>query len=164
MLPLLRPGDEVLVQPGSPPDLRRGDLVTIDADPTGNQEGRLPVTHRIVGRGVGGWLTKGDHCRFLDPPLPEQAILGRVVALQRAGSEVDLQTRRWKAANRILGLWGWWEVQTFDLSRRLYRSLAPAGPAAGAPAAGALPAWTEFLARCLAAPFRLVTWLVAGRR
>lgn len=148
MLPLLRPGDELVVQPGLPPDLRRGDLVVLDADPSAAPEGWLPVTHRIVGRGPGGWLTKGDHNRSLDPPLPERAILGRAIAVQRGAAQLDLRSRRWRLTAGFLGWWSRQSARAYTLGRRL-----PLGPAAA------------FAGRLLSLPYGLAAWLAAaGRR
>jgi hypothetical protein len=76
MLPLLRAGDEVLVQHG-PHAPRRGDLAVV----------RLPaglLAHRVLAAGE-SLITQGDNNHAPDPPLPPEAILGWVVARRRAG-------------------------------------------------------------------------------
>src|SRR5512143_1975364 len=96
MLPTLRPGDEVIVQPASLGSLQRGDLVVVQ------HETEL-ITHRLIEVSAQGWRTKGDHCTAADPVWPAAMILGRVVAIQRSGRSINLQTRRWQVLNRWLG-------------------------------------------------------------
>ncbi len=75
MLPTLRPGDEVLVQPVTAEALAPGDWVAL----------RGGFLHRYLGWRKGRLVTKGDGHRALDPAWPPDAVLGRVVEAQRAG-------------------------------------------------------------------------------
>ena len=54
---------------------------------------RLPdtghlVLHRIVAKSDEGWLVKGDNCFEADGVVPELALLGRVVKVERRGKRV----------------------------------------------------------------------------
>ena len=108
MAPLLRPGDRVTVQPVQPDALRLGDMIVV----------RHPsdlITHRLVAVDEQGWHTKGDNCHRADEPVAVQAIVGRVVAIERGGVPLDLLNRRWAIANRWIGVWGRWEVASSRL-------------------------------------------------
>jgi hypothetical protein len=83
MWPVLRPGDTIVIAHGDC-DLRRGDLVAYC------REGRV-VIHRLLRRqGAGRLLTAGDAQPETDPPVPADAVLGRVVAIQASGGEFGL--------------------------------------------------------------------------
>jgi len=148
MMPLLRPGDVVKAQPVEPDRLRRGDLVVVRLD-------KGLVTHRLVAMDAHGWYTKGDNCRCADPPVTSQAILGRVVAIQRSGISMDLQSHWWMVINRWLGWWGHCEARLFEQGRQIADRTGVSG--------GKLRSF----AACLAAvPFCLMTrltWLLARR-
>ena len=97
MAPLLRPEEHVIAAPVPAGDLRRGDLVVV------RRQGVL-VTHRLAAHSVGdGWYTKGDNSLGVDPLVPADAILGRVVALEVLGGLLDTSGWRWTILNRILG-------------------------------------------------------------
>jgi signal peptidase I len=114
MAPLLRPGDAVWAEPAVPASLRRGDVVVVRC------AGGL-VTHRLVAVGDGEWYTKGDNARHLDPPVTADAILGRVVAIERGGDRIELRGRQWAIVSRVLGLASWWEARLFQVGRRVKR-------------------------------------------
>lgn len=78
MLPTLRPGDEVVVQPVMAEALEPGDWVVVRSE-------RDAFLHRYLGSRNGRILTKGDGHRALDPSWPPDAVLGRVVEAQRDG-------------------------------------------------------------------------------
>jgi signal peptidase I len=141
MEPLLHPGDVVVVEPVQPNKLYRGDVIVVQ------RRGEL-ITHRLVGMDHDGWRTKGDHDPYFDAPVPAQAILGRVIAIERNGTRVDLQTRCWRAVNRWLGRLGWWEAWLFQTGQRVRAGLL------GTP----LYSWPPVLAALLLLPFRIVTW------
>ncbi|MFQ5596360.1 MAG: S24/S26 family peptidase [Anaerolineae bacterium] len=114
MAPLLRAGDAVWAEPALPASLRRGDVVVIQ------HAGGL-VTHRLVAVGDGEWLTKGDNTRRLDPPVKANAILGRVVAIERGGDRIELRGRQWAIVNRLMGLASWWGARFFRAGRQVKR-------------------------------------------
>ena len=100
MRPMLRDGDRVRLGPVTEVNVRLGDVV-LRVEPSG------PITHRVVGWWPlrDGWriLTKGDGARRLDPALPPDRLVGRVVALIR-GSDVRqldgtwMRVRAWSRA------------------------------------------------------------------
>jgi hypothetical protein len=96
MVPLLRPGDYVLVKSTSAEFILRGDLI---------------VTRRADSR---GWLTKGDQNRQVDAPVGEREIIGLVVAFERYGKLHSLRTRIRILVARWLGCLGWLEAGRFS--------------------------------------------------
>lgn len=102
MIPMLRPGDLVVVMPLKPTEsVQRGDIIVFqqfDAADSG-----LPLTHRLIGRSSAGWLTKGDFRLLPDAPLLPQALLGKVIAYQRGQRRVDLDHPGWRFVNLALG-------------------------------------------------------------
>jgi hypothetical protein len=109
MRPTLRDGDAVLVVLGDR-NLRVGDLAVF-------RLGGDAVVHRCVGAGGGGFLFRGDGREALDPVVGLPEVLGRVVAVRRAGEwlglegtlargygwAVALHARCWGALRRTLG-------------------------------------------------------------
>jgi hypothetical protein len=145
MVPLLRAGDRVMIQSVELVTLRRGDLVVV-------QRAGEWVTHRLVEVNALGWHTKGDSVRCADSPVLAEAIQGRVVAIERNGKRIDLQSRRWLAVNRWLGGLGWLEAQVFRAARRLKTGLM---------GTESRP-WLSTLASLTAIPFRVLIRLLVG--
>lgn len=77
MAPALRRDDVVRIAPLAAKELRIGDIVLLEA-------GEVYRVHRLVWR-RGGWRTRGDALRRLDPPVDPDMILGRAVAVRRDG-------------------------------------------------------------------------------
>jgi hypothetical protein len=75
MSPALGDGDEVHVAPFGDAPPRPGEVVVARLGP------RL-VTHRLRRLDGGRAILRGDACRHDDPPLPLDALLGRVVAVR----------------------------------------------------------------------------------
>lgn len=85
MLPLLQPGDEVVLTAVAPDQLQPGDIITYLA-------GQHLMTHRFWEERAGRLRTRGDRPVQFDPPfLPEQ-LVGRVQARRRNGRELTLAT------------------------------------------------------------------------
>lgn len=78
MLPSVWPGDTLWIERASRKTIAEGDIVLFTRDQ------RL-FAHRVVGRSTGdlGILTRGDAMRVADPPVNDDELLGRVVAMQR---------------------------------------------------------------------------------
>jgi hypothetical protein len=74
MAPTLRDQDRLQVAPLD--GARPGDLVVA-------RRAGILVAHRLVRLDGAMALTKGDACAAPDPPLPAEALLGRVVAVRR---------------------------------------------------------------------------------
>jgi signal peptidase I len=108
MMPLIWPGDEVLVT-ADWQAAKRGDILTF------LQDGQLN-THRLLRMtNVGGQMictTKGDNLWQPDPPLAATAVIGQVIAVRR-GKKVWSENGRWRGRLWRLGnlylthLMGW---------------------------------------------------------
>ena len=85
MFPFIRDGDVVTVAPLKGIRLRRGDVVACVPP-------RLDalVIHRVVARRGQSYLVKGDATSEADGLVHEADILGRVMRVERRGSEVRL--------------------------------------------------------------------------
>jgi signal peptidase I len=97
MTPFLRPGDRVLVQAIASEFLQRGDLLV-----TRRPDGFL--THRLVFMDANGWYTKGDRNNKLDAPVAALDIIGIIIAIDRYGTLITLNTR----PQRLLSRWQGW--------------------------------------------------------
>lgn len=83
MHPALRDGDVVTVAPKGPEPAPVGAIVAAEAPVSGGL-----VVHRVVGRSAGGVLLRGDNAADADGTLPEEAVLGVVVKVERHGRVV----------------------------------------------------------------------------
>jgi signal peptidase I len=99
MKPLICAGDVVIVQPIEPAALRRGDMVVI-------QSGDELITHRLVAASAAGYYVRGDNAAYTDAVAAADQIVGRVIAVERDGQSIDVRSRRWTRANRMLGRLG----------------------------------------------------------
>lgn len=108
MLPLLRAGDQLLVVPQVTYQL--GDIVVFQQDAT-------ILVHRVVATMPQGrspdrkqrsvdtrlsWVTRGDNCQAVDPPVAMAQMIGKVVALQRGSVTCSLVGWGWTVMNRLL--------------------------------------------------------------
>jgi signal peptidase I len=119
MVPLLQPGDEVIVEPFNPSQLRQGDMVVIRSSSD-------LVIHRVITIDQNGCVhTKGDNLPFKDPPVSAADILGLVTKVEKNQKTLDLSTPRWITLNRLLGIIGTWESKTLDYGRKLKSFLKP---------------------------------------
>ena len=104
MLPALWPGDVVEIESCLPEEVRPGEIVLALRD------NRL-VTHRLMARCKrDGLLLRGDSVPRPDPPLPAEALLGRLVRVARDGAGASTQTSgaagfRFQATKRIGMKW-----------------------------------------------------------
>jgi|CZKD01.1.fsa_nt_gi signal peptidase I len=82
MLPVLWPGDTLVIEPATGDDIAEGDIVTFS-------NGRRFVAHRVVSRTSGPAdprvQTQGDAIPHLDAPVPSADLLGRVSVILRDG-------------------------------------------------------------------------------
>jgi signal peptidase I len=115
MLPTIRDGDVVYIAPVTRPAIRIGDIVFCRHD------GGRVVAHRVIkiARGKSGpaLVTKGDFTQAADPPVQRENVIGRVVAVERAGCQVALDT----PLRRVSGLLC---AHLVPLARRIRRGLA----------------------------------------
>jgi signal peptidase I len=87
MVPRLRNGDLVTIEPLQGKDARFGELVLF------RREDGAPVLHRVVRRWRSRLQTRGDANIRLDPSIDAACVLGRVRRIERAGSRsIDLET------------------------------------------------------------------------
>jgi hypothetical protein len=123
MWPLVRDGDILEVQPPGFAALRRGDVVL--CRPRG---GRL-VAHRVVQiiRGNSGAttiVTQGDTLAFSDAPISAEQVLGYVVAVERNGKRIKLDTHLQRLAGilwmRLSPCGQWLHCAWTALGRRIY--------------------------------------------
>jgi hypothetical protein len=143
MAPFLLPGDAVIILKAVPEQLARGDLVVA------LRKNDL-VTHRLVAVEKGFWYLKGDHLPGIDPPLPAEAIFGRVIAVQRKDSIISLETPRWRLVNRMLGWLGRCEMILFIFMERFKVKLFGQRS----------PGWVFLLVRFASLPYRLLARLL----
>ena len=144
MAPLIEVGDEVVVKRVGTAELRRGDIVLYAAD------GALRVHRLLARRRQGGMtllVTKGDASLTPDPPWRQKQLLGKAVAISREHIVLNLESRRWKAINRLLGLIAVLQVATLRGARRAKQAVM----------GNRGTRWGSVLARIITAPSR---WLV----
>jgi hypothetical protein len=83
------------------------------------RQGRELIAHRVVrtrqaSQGCRSYLTQGDRCPYLDPPLEAGQILGRVAGVWRNG--------RYRAVGGWRQRWlGWIIAQGQNVKTRLHR-------------------------------------------
>lgn len=98
MAPLIRHGDTVVIQHGDVP-LRIGDVVVA------KRQGAI-VVHRLVHsemeEGRERFLTRGDACRDIDPPVRRDQIIGKVVEIRSSEGRVRLDSGWWRGANLLI--------------------------------------------------------------
>jgi signal peptidase I len=99
MAPLLRPGDEIVLEPVTGADLVVGDILTL-----ASAQGLLTHRYWATQNDSTGLhlLTRGDRPLVFDPPWPQEAVVGRMVARVRGGRELALTTSRGRRLNRHL--------------------------------------------------------------
>ena len=118
MRPWFRPGDQAMIQHGAT-NLRRGDVVVF------HRQNHLTI-HRIVyitPQAEGTMLvTKGDNLTYFDAPIRSDQLLGRVIAIQRDGREINIDTTKWRLIGRltvVLTL-GWRKLYEISRSIKVY--------------------------------------------
>jgi hypothetical protein len=99
MMPVVRHGAMIRIEPLEPSEARAGDILFF-----ATADGRY-IGHRFLGwrKGDRGrlMLTSGDTLPHIDPPHRAETLLGRIVATARGGREIRLQRG---AGSRIMGL------------------------------------------------------------
>lgn len=83
MQPVLLAGDEIVaVRCADPSELSLGELLVVELPDVGL------VVHRLLWKGAGTVRTRGDGSGVMDPPVPRDDVLGRVVEASRDGVDV----------------------------------------------------------------------------
>ena len=124
MAPLVRDGDVLLVWPVDPGAVRAGDLVLCSTAP-----GRV-VVHRVIRKEVcregSRFTVQGDALSRPDGQIAEAQLHGRVRALERAGTQIDLDRPVMTALGRLAVLRSRWNLGRegrLRLARRLVKGL-----------------------------------------
>ncbi len=121
MMPILRPGDMLIVQPveGAPSP---GEIVVAQRDHDW-------ITHRLMRVEAQWCFLRGDNARSLDEPIALADVVGRVTAIERAGHTLDLQRGVWPITNQVLSWSGRWQMRVLGAGRNLagqgHRSFNP---------------------------------------
>lgn len=103
MSPFIRDGDSITLAPMAGRDAHVGEIVAVAL----GVRGRM-VVHRIVSRSSGGWIVKGDGYGLPDGEFPIEAMVGRVVRVERAGEEISFGVRPLSATLvAVLSRSGW---------------------------------------------------------
>jgi len=115
MIPLIRDGETLRVEPVPPRRLRVGDIV-VAKTPHGLR------AHRLIFKDIKRdcFLTRGDAGSESDPPISSQHIIGRVVLSTRA----HLRARLHSAARRLLWQSKRWQKMLIALSPLLVLAAA----------------------------------------
>jgi len=128
MVPFLPSGSKVLVSQTEAGQIRRGNLLLYEA------EGRI-ICHRVLRRRRYGasytFLTKGDGRRMTDPWVCAEQVIGKVMAINRNGSIVRLNTplRRLQAvAAAAISLVGTGSLAVLRRTRKLLGDHWGCGP------------------------------------
>lgn len=96
MAPLAREGDIFVIVPAGKRGPVFGDVVAAVA-------GSRAVVHRVVGKRLGFYVTKGDASPGFDPRVRRQDLLGRVRALQKSGGgTISLDGARGRLVGAVL--------------------------------------------------------------
>lgn len=98
MSPILRTGDAIYVEPVRPEGLSIGEIVLCKTK-GGMRAHRLVEIGYREGRYI--FLTKGDTFSFLDDPLGEGDIIGRVYAVEKWGRVLNLRRGIFSLLNRV---------------------------------------------------------------
>jgi hypothetical protein len=115
MLPFLRHGDVLHVQPSAATAVRVGDVICYAPSP-----GRLHL-HRVVARDERGFVTRGDALPYVEH-VPAASLLGRVIARERAGRLRRLDTPSARRAGRVIVAAAPLVARCLPLARALHRA------------------------------------------
>ena len=78
MAPTIEDGDIVTLAPIADKTSLAGEIIVFARPPD-----EQLVLHRTLQRGANGWLTRGDNCLTDDGMIPDDAILGKVVRIDK---------------------------------------------------------------------------------
>ena len=112
MFPLIRPGESVFVAPVRSGDLQPGDMVLIDS-------GDEFFVHRFLGLNESRALTRGDHIRRFDEPVPLDWIIGKVVKIIRSDGALDLTSAGCRFQQRIMALYFLGQGRLLNVARKV---------------------------------------------
>ena len=99
MDPFIKDGDSLLIEPLNAAELHPGDIALFYL-----QSGSF-VVHRFIKRnGSGLLLTNGDNMRYLDEPVAEEQVFGRVVQIEHNGKALSLTGGFYKLNSKVITL------------------------------------------------------------
>jgi len=157
MVPAIHDGDRVLVAHGCA-GVRRGDVLVFRLD-------GLLIAHRVlcIKDGADGkkFVTKGDNAGQVDPHLSPREIVGQVLAIERDGQHISLQTFPWRALgwSIAVGTLAW--TRLYRLSRALKQRLL--GPQPNRVTAGLRRCALTFFSRILKLAHSVACWWTGVR-
>ncbi len=147
MLPLLQPGDQVLVAHGYT-GVQPGDIIVIW------QAGRLLI-HRIIRISGNGkhrtFFTKGDNALLFDSPVRAEEIIGQAIAIKRQGQQISLRTNTWRVLGWLIATTARSNANVLNTGSRLKQFFLGAQP----------NRLTRFLHSILSLPFESILKILA---
>lgn len=88
MSPAISPGERLIIEEAGPGEIRGGDVIVFKR--------HVPIAHRVVWSvkafGSAYFFTKGDLCPYIDSPVHERELIGRVAG-KSLHSEVGLRNK-----------------------------------------------------------------------
>ncbi len=120
MNPVLKEGDEILVERVSYEQLRFGNLITYERN-------GIFITHRFLylnrqHKGTAMIITKADNRSKLDKPVPVSCLIGRVAEVKRNGQTIASETSFWHFVARLIAFLSLMEGQFFEITFVLKRT------------------------------------------
>lgn len=86
MEPFVNEGDKLFVEKVKLADLKIGDIIVF-------YRNKDLIGHRVIKKKNGQIMTKGDNCPYLDRPLINNEILGKVVKIEGKYGKINLATK-----------------------------------------------------------------------
>jgi hypothetical protein len=115
MLPVLRDGDVLTVRAAAADEVQIGDVVCYEP-PWGGL-----CLHRVVARRGRSLVTRGDALSYVEV-VPEEAVLGLLVARERRGRRADFLTPAGRWRGRVIVRLAPWLARLLPPSRGLRRA------------------------------------------
>ena len=114
MLPLLKDGDYVSVQPSD--RYKRGDMIVYESNTI--------VVHRIIEtkNSLQGqlYITKGDNNFIKDPPVLKDEIVGKVVGIYHDGAKYSVKLDRFQRIMTLLSMFKWFHMGNNNFYKRIF--------------------------------------------
>lgn len=97
MLPVIRPGDMISVGSVSVDTLRSGDIIVYERS-------GVFIVHRVLRVDARVVITKGDNARMVDIRVDKNAIIGKVVSVEKQSGRIRFDTSVWRLIGRLVAL------------------------------------------------------------
>lgn len=121
MIPLVRDGDILLIDPVDPYCLHAGDVVLCQLEP-----GRV-VVHRVVSvkstRDGLDILIQGDHSSKLDGKINQNQVYGKLISIERDGDRIAMETLAMRIVSRVAASRLRWRLDHHWFTRSAGRAL-----------------------------------------